>query len=206
MRKPGPFPLPAFLLFAGIVVLVRVASRELPPFALLQPDLLAAGLFLYAPLLHYRLGKAPAWIRPVDVRKSAIAAVALAAAGTLAFAAFGRLPLPPSLAPYGGQPPPLVEFLFRQALLIALPEEVFFRGYLYDAFEDRKWEPVLASSLLFAAGHLVIHASWYRVLTFFPGLLLGGARKFSGNIYVPILLHLLFNLLPYFSGGPLAPT
>lgn len=201
MGKPGPFPLPAFLLFAGIVVLVRMASRELPPFALLQPDLLAAALFLYAPLLHYRLGKAPSWIRPGNARKSAIAAIALAAVGTLAFAAFTRLPLRPFLAPYGGQNPPLAEFLFRQALLVALPEEVFFRGYLYDAFEERGWEPVLPSSLLFAAGHLVIHASWYRALTFFPGLLLGGARKFSGNIYVPILLHLLFNLLPCF-GGP----
>ncbi len=206
MKKPGPFPLPAVLLFAAIVVLVRVSSRELPSFAFLQPDLLAAALFLYSPLLHYRLGKAPPWIRILNFRKSAIAAIALAAVGTLAFAAFARLPLPPSLAPYGGQPPLQVEFLFRQALLIALPEEVFFRGYLYDAFEERKWEPVLASSLLFAAGHLVIHASWYRALTIFPGLLLGGARKFSGNIYVPILLHLLFNLLPYFSGGPLAPT
>ena len=202
MRKPGPFPLPAFLLFVGIVILVRVASPELPSFGLLQPDLLAAALFLYAPLLHYRLGKAPSWIRLVDVRKSAIAAIALAAGGTLAFAAFARLPLPPFLAPYGGQVPPLAELLFRQTLLIALPEEVFFRGYLYDAFEERGWEPVLPSSLLFAAGHLVIHASWYRALTFFPGLLLGGGRKFSGNIYIPILLHLLFNLLPYFAGGP----
>ena len=202
MRKPGPFPLRAFLLFLGIVVLVRVASRELPSYASLQPDLLAAALFLYAPLLHYRLGKAPSWIRHVDVRRSAIAAIALAAGGTLAFAAFARLPLPFFIAPHGGENPPLVEFLFRQALLIALPEEIFFRGYLYDAFEERGWEPVLPSSLLFAAGHLVIHASWYRALTFFPGLLLGGGRKFSGNIYVPIILHLLFNLLPYFAGGP----
>ncbi len=202
MRKPGPFPYPAVLLFLGIVALVRVTSRNLPSFALLQPDLLAAALFLYAPLLHYRPGMPPSWIRIGDARKSAIAGIALAAGGTLAYAAFARLPLPPFLAPFGGQSPLPAEFLFRQALLIALPEEVFFRGYLYDAFEERGWEPVLPTSLLFAAGHLVINATWNRALTFFPGLLLGGARKFSGNVYVPIILHLLFNLLPYLAGGP----
>jgi len=82
-------------------------------------------------------------------------------------------------------------------VLVALPEEVFFRGFLYDAFAEAGWEPVLSSSVLFAAGHLAILYSPYRALTFFPALLFGWTRKRTGAVYVPILLHLFFNLLPY---------
>jgi membrane protease YdiL (CAAX protease family) len=201
LKTHGPVPLQAVLLFSGIVALVRLASAHPTAFLLFQPDLLAAALFLYAPLIHYRRGNAPAWLRIGDAGRSAGTALLLGAGGVLAYLLFARLPLPPALAPYSGPAPPLWEILFRQALLVALPEEVFFRGYLYDAFEERGWEPILPSSVLFAAGHLVISPSWYRALTLFPGLLLGAGRKASGTIYVPILLHLLFNLLPLFAGG-----
>jgi membrane protease YdiL (CAAX protease family) len=198
---PGTVPFQAVLLFLGIVLVVRLASTHASSSILFQPDLLAAALFLYAPLLYYRRGKAPSWLRVGDAGRSALAVLALAAGGTLAYYLYALLPLPPSLSPYSGPRPPLGEALFRQGLLVALPEEVFFRGYLYDAFEEKGWEPVLCSSVLFAAGHLLIHPSWYRALTLFPGLLLGGGRKITGNLYVPMLLHLLFNMLPYFSGG-----
>ncbi len=200
MKKIGPLPLPAILLFLGIALAVRLASRYAPMFAFLPPDLLAAALFLYTPILHYRRGKAPSWLLVGDAGKSARTLLALAGGGALAYVAYMNLPLPPSLAPYAGPAPPLADLLFREGLLVALPEEVFFRGYLYDAFEEKGWEPVLPSSVLFAAGHLFIFASWYRALTLFPGLLLGWSRKTSGNIYVPMALHLLFNLLPYAAG------
>ncbi|NJD61425.1 MAG: CPBP family intramembrane metalloprotease [Deltaproteobacteria bacterium] len=201
MKTRGPVPFQAVLLFFGIVILVRLASAHPSSFLLFQPDLLAAVLFLYVPFIRYRRGNAPAWLRIGEAGRSAKTALLLGACGALAYLLYARLPLPPALAPYSGPAPPVGELLFRQALLVALPEEVFFRGYLYDAFEERGWEPILPSSVLFAAGHLVISPSWYRALTLFPGLLLGGGRKGSGNIYVPILLHLLFNLLPVFAGG-----
>lgn len=204
MKKPGAVPFQAVLLFLGIVLLVRLASMHTSSFFLFQPDLLAAALFLYAPFLYYyyRRGKAPPWLRFGDAGRNALAALALAASGVLAYSLYALLPLPHSLSPYSGPRPPLEDTLFWQGLLVVLPEEVFFRGYLYDAFEETGWEPVLCSSVLFAAGHLLIYPSWYRALTLFPGLLLGGGRKITGNIYVPVLLHLLFNLLPYFAGGP----
>ena len=202
MKLPGPVPFQALLLFLAIVLLVRLASTHFSSFVLFQPDLLAAALFLYAPFLHYRRRNAPSWLRVGDAGRNVLALLALAAGGALAYYLYTLLPLPPSLSPYAGPRPPLGETLFRQGLLVALPEEVFFRGYLYDAFEEKGWEPVLPTSVIFAAGHLAIHASWYRVLTLFPGLLLGGGRKATGAIYVPVLLHLLFNLLPWFSGSP----
>jgi membrane protease YdiL (CAAX protease family) len=200
--SPGRIPIQALLLLFGIALLVRLASAHPSSILLFQPDLLAAALFLYAPFLHYRRGKTPAWLRVGDAGRNVVALLALAAGGALAYYLYTLLPLPPSLSSQALPRPPLGEMLFRQGLLVALPEEVFFRGYLYDAFEEKGWEPVLPSSVLFAAGHLAIHASWYRALTLFPGLLLGGGRKITGNIYVPVLLHLLFNLLPWFAGGP----
>ncbi|HJX72555.1 MAG TPA: type II CAAX endopeptidase family protein [Candidatus Deferrimicrobiaceae bacterium] len=202
MRPPGSFPIPAILLFAGIVLVLRLASRYPSPIPLFQPDLLGAALFLYAPFLYYRRGRAPTWTRLADAKQSVVFFLALGAGGALAFFLVSALPLPLFPRSPGAGVSSLGALLFRQAILVALPEEVFFRGYLYDAFEEKGWEPVTASSLLFAAGHLAIHASAYRALTFFPALAFGWARKKTGNIYVPVLLHLLYNLFPYLSGGP----
>ncbi|MBI5575207.1 MAG: CPBP family intramembrane metalloprotease [Deltaproteobacteria bacterium] len=201
MKKPGALPFTAVLLFLGILLAVRLASRHAPTFAFLPPELLAAILFLYTPVFHYRRGKAPSWLTVADPGKSAKTLFALAAAGVFAYLVFLRLPLPPSVTAYAGMAPSIADLLFREGLLAALPEEVFFRGYLYDAFEEKGWEPIIPSSVLFAVGHLLIFASWYRALTLLPALLLGWSRKSTGNIYVPILLHLLFNLLPYAAGG-----
>ncbi len=196
-----PIPAAPLALLLGIALLVRLASRHTAAFPLFQPDVVAAVLFLYSPLLYYRKGRRPTWLAFGDARRSVIACLGLAAAGGLAFLAWSLLPLPAPLSPYAGPRPPAGAFLFREGLLAALPEEVFFRGYVYDAFEEKGWGPVLPAALLFAAGHLLVQPSPYRALTFFPGLLLGWARKASGNIYVPILLHLLFNLYPWLGAG-----
>lgn len=193
----GPFPVRPVLLFAAIVAVIRLATRLPSRFFPVTPELLGAALFLYTPLFRYRRRGAPSWTGPGDVKRSVVLLAALGAGGAAVFflgTALGILPVPPVA---GTAVPPLGAFLLHQALLVALPEEVFFRGYLYDAFEDAGFEPVTASSLLFAAGHLVIHASTYRALTFFPALVFGWGRKKSGTIYVPVLLHLLFNLFPY---------
>ncbi len=201
MRTPGPVPSQAILLFTGIVFALRLAAHYPFRSPLLQPDLLGAALFLYAPFLHYRKGHAPSWTRPGNLKRNATLFLALGAGGALVFFLVSSLPFSPFPSFPEAEAPPLGAFVLRQALLVALPEEVFFRGYLYDAFEENGWEPVIPSSLLFAAGHLVTHASAYRALTFFPALLFGWSRKKSGNLYVPVLLHLLFNLFPYLPGG-----
>jgi membrane protease YdiL (CAAX protease family) len=201
LKKFGAFPLQPIAFFLGIVILVRLVSRHPSMFSFLPPDVLAAILFLYSPIFYYRSRKPPSWIAVTDTGKSAGTLLLAAAAGVIAYLVYMHLPVPPSIAPYKGPIPSPADLLFREGLLAALPEEVFFRGYLHDAFEEKGWEPVVPTSVLFAAGHLLIFASWYRALTFFPGLLLGWSRKASGNIYVPVLLHLLFNLLPYSTGG-----
>jgi membrane protease YdiL (CAAX protease family) len=201
VRPPRTVPLRAILVFLAVVGLLRIASAHPSRSILLRPDILGAALFLYTPFLHYRKGNAPSWTRLGDPKRCAVLFLALGAAGVAVYFLVSRLPFFPASPPGGSAAPPLAAFLLRQGILVALPEEVFFRGYLYDAFAESGWEPVTATALLFAAGHLVIHASAYRALTFFPALLFGWARKKSGAVHVPAALHLLFNLFPYLRGG-----
>ena len=201
MPRLVDLPGKAILSCAGIVLVAALLSRWRSPFALFRPETITAALFLYVPLFHYWRRPSPSWTRFGDARRNAAVFAALLAAGAAAFLAYASLPLPPgAAAPRAAAMPPAAEFLARQALFAAIPEEVFFRGYLYDAFEENGWEPIVLTSALFAAGHLAIHASAYRGLTFFPALLFGWARKKTGNVYVPAALHLAFNALPYLAG------
>ena len=190
------------LVFVGVFGAIRLAMFLGPVLHPVSPAGIAAALFLYAPFPRYRHRGTPSWAYVNDPRTSARTALLLAAAGAAVFYLFVRLPLPPSLSPYRGTVPlsaPLTAYLL---LVVALPEELFFRGYLYDAFAEAGWEPVLPTALLFAAGHVALAATPIRAMTFFPGLLLGWGRKRAGNIYVPIAVHFLYNLCPSLIGGP----
>ena len=198
MRKP--FPGKPLLVFVAVIAAIRL-SLSLPPAPFLSPSLLAAALFLYAPLPRYWRRGFPGWARASGPGRSVASFALLAGAGAIAFSLFVRLPLPPAISPYHGTVPLTAAMAAHHLLLVALPEEVFFRGYLFDAFEEAGWEPVLPVALLFAIGHFAIAPSPFRLLTFFPALLLGWGRKSSGNVYVPTAVHFLFNLFPSLIGG-----
>jgi len=198
MRKP--FPGKPLLVFVAVIAAIRL-SLSLPPAPFLSPSLLAAALFLYAPLPRYWRRGFPGWARASGPGRSVASFALLAGAGAIAFSLFVRLPLPPAIFPYQGTVPLTAAMAAHHLLLVALPEEVFFRGYLFDAFEEAGWEPVLPVALLFAIGHFAIAPSPFRLLTFFPALLLGWGRKSSGNVYVPTAVHFLFNLFPSLIGG-----
>jgi len=195
-----PFPSKPLLVFVAVIAAVRYSSC-LPVSPVLPPSLLAAVLFLYAPLPRYWRRGFPSWAHGTNAGKSIAVIALLAVAGALAFYLFLRLPLPPALSPFRGTVPFTAAAATHQLLLVALPEEVFFRGYLHDAFEEAGWDPVVPVALLFAVGHVVIAPSPFRALTFFPGLLLGWGRKRSGNVYVPTAVHFLYNLFPSLIGG-----
>lgn len=197
---PNPFPAKPLLVFVAVVAAIRL-SLSLPSASFLSPSLLAAALFLYAPLPRYRRRGFPEWARVRNIGRSVAFLALFAGAGAVAFFLFVRLPLPPAISPYHGTVPLTAAMAAHHLLLVALPEEVFFRGYLYDAFEEAGWEPVLPVALLFAIGHFVIAPSAFRLLTFFPALLLGWGRKGSGNVYVPTAVHYLYNLFPSLIGG-----
>jgi membrane protease YdiL (CAAX protease family) len=93
-----------------------------------------------------------------------------------------------------------------EVFAIALPEEVFHRGFLMSALEER-FVPrrkvlgariglgaVLASAI-FALGHLIGMAELARLATFFPSLLFSYLWRRSGSLWAPALFHAAANLL-----------
>ena len=89
---------------------------------------------------------------------------------------------------------------------VALPEEVFHRGYLMSALEQR-WPPTrklfgvpfgwaaVLSSVLFALGHLVAVPNTARLATFFPALVFAWLWRRSNSLWAPALFHVASNLL-----------
>jgi len=134
------------------------------------------------------------------------------------FWAYGRLlpslphGLAAALAPYALPPSPHLRLPPRfavaavvQLLVVALTEELFYRGWMqttWAATDPRRGVNVLGARLgagflvtqgLFAAGHLVVLQPW-RLATFFPGLLFGWVRERTGNLAAPVVVHALSNL------------
>jgi len=93
-----------------------------------------------------------------------------------------------------------------EVFAIALPEEVFHRGYLMSALAE-VWPPrrrilgaglgaaAVVSSALFAIGHLIGMAEVARLATFFPALLFAWLWSKSGSLWAPTLFHAASNLL-----------
>jgi len=201
MAAGKPFPTKAALVFVAIILLIRLSCSLESSTRFFSTALLAAVLFLYVPVQIYWKRGLPAWARVADPRRTLGTALLLVVTGAAAYTLFALLPLPPEISPHGRGLPVSPALAGHMMLLVAVPEEVFFRGYLYDAFEESGWEPILPTALLFAAGHVALHPAPYRLLTFFPGLLLGWGRKNSGNVYVPVVVHFIFNLFPSLLGG-----
>ena len=102
-------------------------------------------------------------------------------------------------------PPRFATLAVDQVLLIALPEEFFFRGYLQTQFDrvcgrpyrllGARWGvglPVAAA--LFAACH-VVYGGPAGLIVLFPGLLYGWLRARTDTILVPTFYHAGSNLL-----------
>lgn len=109
----------------------------------------------------------------------------------------------------GGQlrlPDDFAILALSQILVVAVPEEVFFRGYLLARFEER-WpsrrrfwgasvgRPLLLTSVLFALGHFFVDLHPARLAVFFPALAFGWMRSRSGSIAPGAVFHALCNLL-----------
>jgi hypothetical protein len=103
-------------------------------------------------------------------------------------------------------PPEFLDNLQNQLLVIALPEEAFFRGYLQTSLDD-VWPrrvrvlgvplgpSVLVTSAIFAVGHLLTLPYPSRLAVFFPSLLFGWLRVRTGGIGAGLLFHAACNLL-----------
>ena len=95
--------------------------------------------------------------------------------------------------------------LLGQLLVIALPEEAFYRGYLQTAL-DEAWPKrksifgaqigwgLLVTSVLFAVGHYITVRDPNRLAVFFPSLVFGWLRARTGGVGAPIAFHAMSNI------------
>ena len=98
------------------------------------------------------------------------------------------------------RPADAADELLGQLLVIALPEEAFYRGYLQSRL-DEVWAPrwrvlgaeigpgLLVSALIFAVGHLATVQIPARLAVFFPALVFGWLRARTGGIGASVLFH-----------------
>lgn len=127
----------------------------------------AAGYFVYVTRLCGRLSHAlPAWHCPMALPVA--------------------LRLPPDLA----------MAVLSQLLVVALPEEFFFRGYLQgrlgEALSPR--QTLLLTAILFALGHFLVTFDPAALAVFFPGVVFGLLRRWTGSILAGALFHAACNL------------
>ena len=103
-------------------------------------------------------------------------------------------------------PPNATSFVLAQLIVVALPEEAFFRGYLQTALSDleanrlrvlgvklapRAW---VLQAILFAAIHFIVEPQPARLAVFFPALVFGWTRGWRGGIGAALALHAMSNL------------
>jgi membrane protease YdiL (CAAX protease family) len=94
----------------------------------------------------------------------------------------------------------------NQLVVVAIPEELFFRGYLLVRLE-RVWRPtrrwfgapvgmaLFVSSLLFALGHVAVIPNPQRLAVFFPALVFGWMRGRTSSIAAGATFHALCNVV-----------
>jgi membrane protease YdiL (CAAX protease family) len=195
----------------------------------------AAILFVLAPDLRLRrrgedwdgYGLPPLTLRRPDVRRAWLrgAAAGLRSSAVvlptfvLVFAAYAWLlphlapGLAHAIAPYlhSGKialrvPEGFPLQIVLQLLAVALPEELFYRGWMQTSWARtapgrgvtvlgaRLGAGFLWTQVLFAAGHLVRLQPW-RLGTFLPGLWFGWLRARTGSVVAGVVAHALSNLL-----------
>ena len=102
-------------------------------------------------------------------------------------------------------PPNVLDEVAGQIIVIAVPEEAFFRGYLQTSL-DRVWRPSwrilgadlgpgwLLAAAIFAVGHVLTIPYPARLAVFFPALVFGWLRQRTGGVGASVLFHAACNL------------
>jgi len=149
----------------------------------------------------------------VDVRAASLAA-ARAVAWAVALAVIVFVPFyvgwrvwwkPAGPFTLGLTPVQAANEAFGQVILIALPEEAFYRGYLQTRIDDalparvrvlgaELGPGILVASVVFALGHFATIRDPARLAVFFPSLAFGWLRRRTGGIGASVVFHALCNL------------
>ena len=179
-----------------------------------------AGLrWLAIPSVLATAALAPAWIgrRPfgpigLDARRAQVAMGAVCRTFLymlpviiIALWAMKRLAIPIPLQQVIGPQHDWITWLLYQFLYVAVPEEMFFRGYVQTnvmrALRCGRWKMtrsdqglvVLISAGCFALAHVAVQGQLIAAVTFLPGLVMAWLYLRTRTLLAPILFHGLAN-------------
>jgi membrane protease YdiL (CAAX protease family) len=185
----------------AVTAMVVLLSYVLPPD---WQSTALGGVFEPVPIEARRLGGA-LW---VSLYWSGVAALVFFPPFWAAFVAFWQ----PARG-FDVPSPPRLEAVLTQLLGIAMPEEMFYRGYAQSAI-DQAFKArfplfgaslgagILLSSAVFALGHVATTAHPARLSVFFPSLVFGWLRAKTGGIGAAVLFHAACNIFSaYLSDG-----
>ena len=102
-------------------------------------------------------------------------------------------------------PPGTLSLVFGEIFAVALPEEVFYRGYLQTRLDEALPKKIAIlgakigwslpiTSVIFVAGHLAVKPALWQLSIFFPSLVFGWLRARSDSLVAPVLYHALCNV------------
>jgi membrane protease YdiL (CAAX protease family) len=108
-------------------------------------------------------------------------------------------------APHLAWPRNLYAISVTHLLLVALPEELFYRGFIQEKLRralpggvrllGATFGPaIILTAALFALGHFVVDFRPMRLGVFFPALLFGWIKERTGTITAPMLFHAMSNI------------
>ncbi len=101
--------------------------------------------------------------------------------------------------------PNSLQIILYQLIIVALPEEFYFRGYFQSTIDKvcQKRKRILGvelgwgwliTAVVFAISHSIITYQWWHFSIFFPALLFGYLRLRTSTILAPILFHAASNI------------
>lgn len=117
------------------------------------------------------------------------------------------LSLPVPHFEYRGRLPDSMLLLVAYHLFfVAIPEEMFYRGYLQSRLQEALppktrlfgtlvGRALILTSLLFAFGHSLVELQWWHFAIFLPSLVFGWLRNHTGDIMAGAFFHAWCNVL-----------
>jgi len=188
-------------------ILTAAAAGRVPALRQAGIDIIVtAAALIYLPLPFIWKSGRPSHYGLVlgDIARNTVITMGVAAAVLVPFyLAFFRIR--PPVGWDGLFPDHPLRLIIAQFLLVAVPEEFFFRGWLQAELDDRcaaRWNLAgakvgvgwIVANILFTLAHLAVHVSPARASVFFPGLLFGWLRARTGSVLYPALLHAICNI------------
>ncbi len=198
MKRARPY-----LIWGAVTLAIKAIS---PAFSGIQgnlPPLFTGVLLLYGPLVYYWMrGEQISFLKGKSVGNSLLFFTGMLLVSSFVYFLYMALTRGSTGAGkisllFTGKS---LRFWSSSLLVTSLPEEFFFRGFLFDAVEGGATQKIAITSLLFCITHVFVSFSPLRLLTFIPGIALAYLRHRTREIYSPTLLHTFFNMMHWALG------